>query len=121
MSSYTTYGCAWTSAPFTVEIGFTPSAKHPKEGFAHHVHAQHRKEQTYCAHMPVSGGEYVKTNHDHVLVYHEKSYRFRTCCSACADAIRANPTEYVFYDKDSPSKLSLRHRDTGEIVQHLLG
>ena len=94
---------------------------HHHEKYGHHMQVtdQDKLSQKYCPHMPPHDGKYVQTTQSHRLKYMGKHYDFKTCCPQCAKAVKEHPYKYVVKCPDHPSKLCLKHRNTGDIVQYL--
>ena len=64
-------------------------------------------------------GRYAKTTAWRKIRIGGCTYKFRTCCAMCAEAIRANPRRYFDMKKAKmcPKRLSMRHRTTRKVVQ----
>ena len=72
--------------------------------------------QVYCPHMDPIDGQYVRTTRPHTLVHRGKTIEYRTCCAACAKAIRSSPDTYLL--EADGARVPMRHRTTNAVVQY---
>tara|TARA_Y100000389_G_C17165712_1_gene366641 strand:- start:340 stop:612 length:273 start_codon:yes stop_codon:yes gene_type:complete len=71
----------------------------------------------HCPHMPKIDGKYVVAEITSVIEYNGAKYEIKTCCTACANAIKNNPAKYI-KQKDNNTVVAV-HKDTNEEVQTL--
>ena len=82
-----------------------------------------RKMTACCAHMMPVNGKYMATTKKHNLKYKGKTYVIKTCCPACAMAMKTmaknNPGQFAkkYISKTEKNALVLKNRHTGRIVQ----
>jgi hypothetical protein len=75
-------------------------------------------ESSQVPHMSQMRGRYAKATAWREVRIGGCTYKFRTCCSMCAEAIRANLKRYFDAKKAKmcPNCLSMRHRTTVKVV-----
>ena len=82
-----------------------------------------QKMTSCCPHMTPVNGKYMATTKKHNLRYKGKTYVIKTCCPACAAAMKSiaknNPSKFAntYISKTEKNALILKNRHTGKVVQ----